>query len=125
MKNEKRKFGPWSWTKEDITLLKKMYPKGNTRKIADRLGRPLTAVRQKAYDLGIKTKVYQYWRQEDIELLAKLYPDTPTKALSERFERSSGSIKIKARQLGLKKSENLLKIIRSLPRNGKKKKNKI
>lgn len=125
MKNEKRKFGPWSWTKEDITLLKKMYPKGNTRKIADRLGRPLTAVRQKAYDLGIKTKVYQYWRQEDIELLAKLYSDTPTKALSERFERSSGSIKIKARQLGLKKSENLLKIIRSLPRNGKKKKNKI
>jgi hypothetical protein len=47
-KKKKLIKGPWSWTKDDIRLLKKLYPHGNTRKIAERLNRPLTAVRQKA-----------------------------------------------------------------------------
>ena len=52
-KKKKLIKGPWSWTKDDIRLLKRLYPKGNIKKIAERLNRPLTAVRQKAYDMGM------------------------------------------------------------------------
>ena len=112
----KRFKGPWSWTTEDIRLLRRLYPRGNTKKVAERLDRPLSCVRQKAYDLGMKTKVYQYWTEEDLNLLAELYPDTPPDELARRFSRSAGSVKIKARQLGLKKSDDYLKLVKSRPR---------
>jgi hypothetical protein len=115
-KEKKLIKGPWSWTKDDIKLLKRLYPRGNTRKIAERLNRPLTAVRQKAYDMGMKTDVYRYWSEVDLKMLAKLYPETAMKELVRRFSRSAGSIKTKARELGLKKSEKYLKLIKSRPR---------
>ena len=115
-KQKKLIKGPWSWKKQDIKLLKRLYPRGNTRMIAERLGRPLTAVRQKAYDIGMKTDVYQFWPDEDLKVLAKLYADTATEELAERFGRSAGSIKTKARQLGLRKSPAYLKRIKSRPR---------
>lgn len=115
-KEKKLIKGPWSWTKDDIKLLKKLYPYGNIKKIAARLNRPLTAVRQKAYDMGMKSDVYRYWIEEDLKLLAKLYPDTTLKEMAKRLNRSAGSIKTKARELGLKKSEKYLKAIKSRPR---------
>ena len=111
--------GPWSWTKDDIKLLRKLYPLGNTRMIAERLNRPLTAVRQKAYDMGMKTEGYQYWSEENLKLLKELYPETATEALVEQFGRSPGAIKTKARQLGLRKSTSYLKAIKSRPRKPK------
>jgi hypothetical protein len=114
--------GPWSWTEDDIKLLKKLYPRGNTRMIAEKLCRPLTAVRQKAYDMGMKTDIYQYWTEDDLKLLTRLYPNTITDELAERFGRSAGSVKTKARQLGLKKSHSYLKAIKSRPRIRRKKK---
>ncbi len=108
--------GPWSWTKDDIKLLKKLYPHGNTKMIAEKLCRPLTAVRQKAYDIGLKTDTYRYWPPEDLELLAGLYPDTRTEELGKRLGRSPGSVKTKARQLGLRKSQTYLKAVKSRPR---------
>ena len=85
-----------SMSKEEIKLLKRLYPKGNTKKIAEQLGRPLTAVRQKAYDLGIKTKVYQYWTEQEIRLLRKIYSNTSIGDLTKRFGRTEGSIRIRA-----------------------------
>ena len=114
--------GPWSWTDEDIKLLKRLYPRGNTRMIAEKLCRPLTAVRQKAYDMGLKTEVYHYWTEDELEILSKLYPNTETNDLARRFRRSAGSIKTKARQLGLKKSQSYLKVVKSRPRKRYKKK---
>ncbi len=113
--------GPWSWTEDDIKLLKRLYPRGNTRMIAAKLCRPLTAVRQKAYDMGMKTDIYSYWTEDDLKLLAKLYPETITDELAERFGRSAGSVKTKARQLGLRKSDSYLKAIKSRPRKRRKK----
>jgi hypothetical protein len=115
--------GPWSWTEDDIRLLKKLYPRGNTKMIAEKLCRPLTAVRQKAYDMGMKTDIYNYWTEEDLELLTELYPNTMTSELAKRFGRSAGSVKTKARQLGLKKSKNYIKAIKSRPRKRRKTKN--
>ncbi len=113
--------GPWSWTRDDIKLLKKLYPHGNTKMIAERLGRPLTAVRQKAYDIGMKTDVYNYWEEKDLKLLAELYADTLTTELAKQLRRSAGSIKTKARELGLSKSDSYLKLIKSRPRKRRKK----
>ncbi|HUT45857.1 MAG TPA: hypothetical protein VMX36_06195 [Sedimentisphaerales bacterium] len=89
--------------------------------IADKLCRPLTAVRQKAYDMGMKTDIYSYWTEDDLKLLSKLYPDTITDELAQRFGRSAGSVKTKARQLGLKKSQSYLKAIKSRPRKRRRK----
>jgi len=113
---KKLNSGPWSWTEEDIKLLKRLYPRGNTKMIADKLCRPLTSVRQKAYEIGIKTDIYKYWTEDELKLLIKLYPDMITNELAKRFGRSVGSVKTKARQLGLKKSQNYLKAIKSCPR---------
>ena len=114
--------GPWSWTQDDIKLLKRLYPRGNTRMIAEKLGRPLTAVRQKAYDMGMKTEVYNYWTEDDLAILTRLYPEMETNELAKRFGRSAGSIKTKARQLGLKKSKSYLRAVKSRPRKRRKKK---
>ena len=113
--------GPWSWTEDDIKLLKRLYPRGNTRMIADKLCRPLTAVRQKAYDIGMKTDIYNYWTEDDLNLLSELYPDTITDELAQRFGRSAGSVKTKARQLGLRKSDGYLKAMKSRPRRRREK----
>jgi hypothetical protein len=112
--------GPWSWTEDDIKLLKRLYPRGNTKMIAEKLGRPLTAVRQKAYDMGMKTDIYKYWTEDDLKLLSNLYADTITDELAKRFGRSVDSVKIKACQLGLKKSQSYLKAIKSRPRKRRK-----
>lgn len=114
--------GPWSWKKKDIRLLKRNYKRGNIKQLAERLNRPLTAVRQKAYDMGMKTEVYKFWKPEELEMLTELYADTDTEDLAKIFQRSVGSIKTKARQLGLKKSENYLKLIKSRPRKRRRKK---
>lgn len=121
-KKKKLIKGPWSWTKADIRLLKRLYPHGNIKKIAERLNRPLTAVRQKAYDIGMKTDVYNYWTKVDLRLLRKLYANTETTKIAARLKRSAGSVKTKARQLGLKKSKRYLKAIKSRPRKRRSKK---
>jgi hypothetical protein len=123
-KKKKLIKGPWSWTKDDIKLLKRLYPHGNIKKIAERLNRPLTAVRQKAYDIGMKTDVYNYWTKAELQLLKKRYANTVTQELADKLKRSAGSVKTKARQLGLKKSKSYLKAIKSRPRKRHKKRKK-
>lgn len=114
--------GPWSWTKKDITTLKRNYRYGKIKKLAERLNRPLTAVRQKAYDMGMKTNVYHYWKPEELEMLKEIYTDTDIEELVGIFRRSPNSIKSKARQLGLKKSDEFLKSVKSRPRSRRSKK---
>gem|GEM_PF-1117198 len=112
--------GPWSWTEDDIKLLKQLCPDGNWNMIAEMLNRPLTAVRQKAYDMGLTTDVYKCWTDNDLKILKKLYPKTRTEELAEQLGRSAGSVKTKARQLGLKKSQNYMRDLRSRPRKRRK-----
>ena len=125
-KSEKKLIkGPWSWTENEIKLLKQLYPHGNTKMIAEKLRRPLTAVRQKAYDMGMKTDIYKYWTEDELELLIILYSDTTTDELAKRFGRSTGSVKTKARQLGLRKSQKYMKAIKARPRRRRKKKARL
>jgi hypothetical protein len=42
------------WLKEDIKILRKIYPTTETWKVANQLNRPISAVRRKAKELGLK-----------------------------------------------------------------------
>ncbi len=55
----KKKENKGAWSKNDIQLLKKEFPKRSCEDVAKMLGRPFFAVKRKAYRLGIyKTKKY-------------------------------------------------------------------
>ena len=49
------------WQADELRLLKKEYPNANSIKLAKRIGRPLSAVRQMAYELGLTKKNYRFW----------------------------------------------------------------
>jgi hypothetical protein len=114
--------GPWSWKKRDIRILKRNYKHGNIKQLAERLHRPLTAVRQKAYDMGMKTEVYKFWTPQELQMLKEIYADTATEDIAVIFNRTAGSVKTKARQLGLRKSESYIKLIKSRPRKRRRQK---
>jgi len=50
----RKKMTKGTWTKADITLLKKMFPNNPTAKVAAKLGRPLENVKKKASRMGLK-----------------------------------------------------------------------
>jgi len=74
------------WSARELALLKKLYPHcKRTLDVARQLGRPLTTVRQKAYDLGIKTEKYRPWSADELELLRELYQVKGLKELAEQL----------------------------------------
>jgi len=55
----KRKLKKGLWSKEEIQVLKKEFPKKSCVEVAKNIGRPFYAVKRKAYRLGIyKSKKY-------------------------------------------------------------------
>ncbi len=50
----KKKSVKGTWTKAEVTLLKKMFPNNVTTKVAAKLGRPVGNVKNKAYNIGLK-----------------------------------------------------------------------
>ena len=49
-----RRYVQKLWTAEELELLKKLYPTStSSREVADKIGRPWGAVRQKAYNLTL------------------------------------------------------------------------
>ncbi|HLB72839.1 MAG TPA: hypothetical protein VJJ98_02370 [Sedimentisphaerales bacterium] len=58
-KKTKKKLKRGPWLKSDIQTLKKEFPTKPCVEVAQKLGRPLYAVKRKAYRLGIyKTRQY-------------------------------------------------------------------
>ena len=75
MEKAEIKHSGWvAWSEDEVKLLKKLFPPGRAREIAEQTGRPLTAVRQKAYSMGIKTGEQRLWSANEVKLLKKLYP---------------------------------------------------
>ena len=101
------------WSKNEVELLKKRFPTAKTCELAKMLGRPLTAVRQKAYEMGLKTKMYfdRCWSEEEIQSLKRLFPDNKTREVAAELNHSIGAVSRLASRLGLKKSKGYLKSI--------------
>jgi len=52
-KAKKRRLVRGEWSKSDINLLKKEFPNKSCAEVAKKLGRPIYAVKKKAYRSGI------------------------------------------------------------------------
>ena len=91
------------WSSEEVRLLKRLFRKGKAREIAERTGRPLTAVREKAYSMGLKTRECRQWLAEELTLLKKLYPGESLQSIADKLGRSKSVVGHKARTIGLRK----------------------
>jgi hypothetical protein len=90
-----------SWSEDEVKLLKKLYSDGGAGEIAKRTGRPLTAVRQKAYNMGIKTRENRLWSADEIRHLKRLYPSEIVQSIADKLGRSYRAVVAKAHKLGL------------------------
>ena len=77
-----------SWSKDEVRLLKMLYPLGRAREIAEQTGRSLAAIRQKAYSMGIRTRDLHPWTTNEVKLLKKLYKDKDIQSIADKLERS-------------------------------------
>jgi len=105
-KMAKSKKDTWVlWSKDEVKLLKKLFPKGKAREIVNQTGRPLTAVRQKAYDMGLKTRECRLWSADEVKLLKKLYLNQNQKfeRIADILGRSVNAVQAKARNIGISK----------------------
>ena len=51
---KRKKLATGLWSKDDVKLLKKLFPNRRTQDVADQLGRTLKSVEQRAYRMGLK-----------------------------------------------------------------------
>jgi len=91
------------WSEDEVKLLKKLFPKGKTRQIADQTGRTLAAVRRKAFKMGFKTRDWRLWSADEIKLLYKLYQNQTIQSIADILGRSLNTVYKKASNLGLRK----------------------
>jgi len=92
------------WSEDEVKLLKKLYPKGKARQIADQTGRTLAAVRQRTYDMGPKTRECRLWSADEIKLLYELHQNQPLQSIADILGRSLDAVYRKASSLGLRKN---------------------
>ena len=102
----KKSNGRRRWSEDDINLLRELYPVMSTCQLSQRLDRPLTAVRQRAYEMGLKTDGFNYWSKKDEQFLKKHFSRRSTKSMAKELDRSLQAVKGKAQRMGLKKSKN-------------------
>jgi len=87
---------PATWSKEDIRLLKKLYPKTPNKEIATKLKRTLGAVVTKAADLGLRKSegiAGQSWTEKEINFLKKSYEYMTARQIGEKLGRSDHSVR--------------------------------
>ena len=91
-----------AWSKDEVKLLKKLYQDGGAEEIAEQIGRPLAAVQQKAYKMGIKTRDNRLlWSANEIRLLQRLYRDENAQSIADKLGRTVGAVTAKAYRMGL------------------------
>ena len=105
------------WTRAEIDILIREYPKRRTKEVARFTGHPYAAVRTKATKLGLKknSRKLIVWRPAKLDVLRRFYPNTPNALLAKWLEVSVTSIILKAEELGLEKTGRLKLPKRTLP----------
>lgn len=99
------------WTEDEIFYLKNLYPKYDTKKIAEKLGRTETAIVHKAMNLGINKHVrpnnskYKPWTKKELDYLRENYMTTNTVILAAEMERSMSTIWQYSTDMGLHKKK--------------------
>lgn len=76
----------------------------NTKELSRSLRRPITAVRQRAYELGLTLEKYAGpWSEDEIEKLKNLFPVKTKTEIAGQLGRSKSGVASKIAKLGLKK----------------------
>ena len=55
-KTKRKKDGRISWSKDEVKLLKRLYPSKTAQQIADQIGRSLPAVKRRIQRLGLRKR---------------------------------------------------------------------
>ena len=97
---KKQVFRPWS--RQEIALLKKLYPHNTIRDIAKELGRTPAAVLGRAHKSGI-CEQRNIWSKKELNLLKKLYPTRTAEQIAEQIGRPLQATRKKIVLLGLRK----------------------
>lgn len=98
------------WNPQLDNLLRRHYPKGDLKALAQRIGVTVGAVKCRAQVLGLKRKVNikKSWTERQIAYLKKHYADTPIEVLMEKTRHDQSGVWQKARALGLSKSKEFI-----------------
>lgn len=98
------------WNDKMDNLLRRHYPKGDLRTLAERLGVTRAAVKSRASKLGIVRKVNMHrpWTQRQLDYLQRHYADMTMAELKRRTGHAEKSIWQRAAAMGLRKSKDFL-----------------
>jgi hypothetical protein len=103
---KKEKCPPWS--RQEIRLLKKMYPDNSVQDMTNELGRTAPGVYRKAYKLGLRKSI-RVWSKRELDLLKKLYPSKTAQEIAEQVGRPVQATRTRIFKLGLKKRRSAKK----------------
>ena len=92
------------WSEQEVNLLRSQYSDMPLCLLAQKLCRPVTAVRQRAYEMGLKTERFNYWSVNDERFLKKYFAGRSTHSIAKELGRSLQAVKGKAQRMGLKKA---------------------
>ena len=98
------------WNPQLDNLLRRHYPKGDIKALAERIGVTVGAVKCRAQVLGIRRKVHRRepWTERQLAYLRKHYADMRAEDIAKRVRHTTGSVWRTASKLGLKKSPEFL-----------------
>jgi len=89
------------WEEDEIKYLRENYRHGSCQAIADKLGRGLRAIQQKANRIGI-ARTQKPWTGAEENLLREIYPRQQVVDTCKQLGRSRASVLSRVRVLGLK-----------------------
>ncbi|MCK5113488.1 MAG: hypothetical protein KAR11_01845 [Phycisphaerae bacterium] len=99
-----RPTSPNAWSKDEIKMLKNLYPQNPNKYLAKKLKRTEAALTTKAAELGLK-KVVRFsgrnWKPREIDFLEKSYHKMTYRQIAEKMDRSTASVSAMAVKLEL------------------------
>ena len=87
------------WSEREEELLAELFTTTPNEEIAERIGRSLYAIDNKARKMGLRKMVF--WSEDEDELLKKIYKALSYEQLAQRLGRTEGAIKSRVIVLGL------------------------
>ncbi len=102
----KKKDNRWArWSKAEVRLLKRLFPLRKARQVAEKTGRPLSAVKQKAYSMGLETRTNRRWSASEIKIVRTLYLTKDTQKIADRLDRTVEAVMARAGSMGIRKTK--------------------
>ena len=90
---------PVPWSDDEKNLLAELFSTTPNEEIAERIGRSLDAIANKARDM--KLRKMDFWSEAEAELLRRSYKELSYEQLAQRLGRSSGATQTRIIVLGL------------------------